>query len=337
MKKMNVAINGFGRIGRAALKIIIEEFPNLKPVAVNDLADNKTLAHLLRYDSVYGKAPFEIKEKEDCIYIKGKKIEFLTEKDPANLPWKKMKVDVVLECTGIFKTKDALKAHIEAGAKKVVLSAPAKGKGVKMIVPGVNMKNVKKSDDIISCASCTTNCLSPVTKVIKESFGIKKALMTTIHAYTASQNLVDGNHKDLRRARAAAVNMVPTTTGAAVATTEAFPSLKGIFDGMAVRVPIPVGSMCDTVFLLKKNVTEDSLKKAFTKASNGKLKGILKASNEPLVSSDIVGDPHSSIVDLEMTKVAGGNLVKIIAWYDNEWGYSNRLVELVANMSKFVK
>jgi glyceraldehyde 3-phosphate dehydrogenase len=248
-----------------------------------------------------------------------------------------MKVDVVLECTGIFKTKDALKAHIEAGAKKVVLSAPAKGKGVKMIVPGVNMKNVKKSDDIISCASCTTNCLSPVTKVIKESFGIKKALMTTIHAYTASQNLVDGNHKDLRRARAAAVNMVPTTTGAAVATTEAFPSLKGIFDGMAVRVPIPVGSMCDTVFLLKKNVTEDSLKKAFTKASNGKLKGILKASNEPLVSSDIVGDPHSSIVDLEMTKVAGGNLVKIIAWYDNEWGYSNRLVELVANMSKFVK
>ena len=334
---MNVAINGFGRIGRAALKIIITDFPNLNLVAVNDLSDNKTLSHLLKFDSVYGKAPFEVKDGEDCIYIKGKKINFLTEKDPNNLPWKKLKVDVVLECTGVFKTKEALSAHINAGAKKVVLSAPAKGKGVKMIVPGVNMNKVLKNDHIISCASCTTNCLSPVTKVIKESFGIKKALMTTIHAYTATQNLIDTSHKDLRRARAAALNMIPTTTGAAIATTSAFPSLKGKFDGMAVRVPIAVGSLVDVTYLLNKNVDEEKVFKAFYKAEKGKLKGILKTSNGFLVSSDIVGDSHSSIVDLSMTKIADGDMLKIIAWYDNEWAYSHRLVELVANMIKFIK
>ena len=255
MKKAKIAINGFGRIGRATLKIINNDFPNLEVVAINDLTDPKTLAHLYGHDSCYGVLNEKISAGEDFISIRGKKIAIYAIKDPAELPWKKLGVDIVLECTGRFTNKEALSLHLQAGAKKVVLSAPAKGGGVKTIVPGVNDEKLKKADHLVSCASCTTNCLAPTTKVIKDSFGIKKALMTTIHAYTADQNLVDGPHRDLRRARGAAINMVPTTTGAAISTTETFPTLKGRFDGLAVRVPIPVGSLCDTVYLLNKKTT----------------------------------------------------------------------------------
>ncbi len=334
MKKANVAINGFGRIGRATLKIIKTKYPNLKVVAINDLTDSKTLAHLYGHDSCYGVLTDKIKAGADFITINDDKIPVLAIKDPVELPWGKLKVDVVLECTGRFTNKEALELHLNAGAKKVVLSAPAKGGGVKTIVPGVNMDKLKKSDNLLSCASCTTNCLAPTTKVIKDYFGIKKALMTTIHAYTADQNLVDGPHKDLRRARAAAINMVPTTTGAAISTTEIFPSLKGSFDGLAVRVPVPVGSLCDTVYLLNKKTTIEAVKEAFKKAAKGELKGIIEASEEELVSSDIVANPHSAVVDLGMMKLVDGDLLKVVAWYDNEWAYSERLVGLADYLRK---
>ncbi len=334
MKKANVAINGFGRIGRATLKIINKDFPNLKVVAINDLTDPETLAHLYKHDTCYGVLDEKVSAGSNFVKIGSSKIPVFAEKDPSNLPWQKHKVDIVLECTGRFTNKEGLGLHLEAGAKKVVLSAPAKGGGVKTVVPGVNMDRVRKSDHVLSCASCTTNCLAPTTKVIKDAFGIKKALMTTIHAYTGDQNLIDGPHRDLRRARAAAVNMVPTTTGAAISTTETFPSLKGSFDGLAVRVPIPVGSICDTVYLLKKKTDIESVNKAFKKAAQGKLKGIIEASEAELVSSDIVGNPHSAVVDLKMTKLVGKDLLKVIAWYDNEWAYSVRLVELADHLRK---
>ncbi len=336
MKKINIAINGFGRIGRAAFKIIHDSFPNLNVVAVNDLTDAGTLAHLLKVDSCYGQYDHKISTIKDSIIIDGVKIPVLAIKDPAELPWAEMKVDIVLECTGRFRTKEDLGLHLAAGAKKVIISAPAKG-GVKTIVLGVNENKVGRSDDIVSCASCTTNCLAPATAVIKSNFGIKNALMTTIHSYTADQNLVDGPHKDLRRARAAALNIIPTTTGAATATTEAIPSLKDKFDGLAVRVPTPVGSLCDTVYLLDKKTTVEAVNKAFKKAASGKLKGIIEASEEELVSTDIIGNPHSAVIDLLSTKIVGGNLLKVISWYDNEWGYSNRLVELAAYLGKFIK
>lgn len=333
--KINVAINGFGRIGRAAFKIILDKHPKLNVVAINDLTDTATLAHLLQYDSCYGKHPSKVGHTKDAIVISGKKYPVFSQKDPSLLPWKNLKIDVVLECTGRFRGKEDASAHLAAGAKKVIISAP--GKDCKTIVIGVNEEKLAKNDDVISCASCTTNCLAPVTMVIKDSFGIKNALMTTVHAYTADQNLVDGPHKDLRRARGAAANIVPTTTGAAIAVTETIPSLKGKFDGMAVRVPVPVGSLCDVTYILNKNTTIEAVNEAITKASKGKLKGILEASNEELVSTDIVGNPHSSIVDLKSTLLAGGNLLKIVAWYDNEWGYSNRLVDLAEYLKKFVK
>lgn len=333
--KINVAINGFGRIGRASFKIILDKHPKINVVAINDLTDTATLAHLLQYDSCYGKYPSKVNHTKDSIVIGGKKYPVFSEKDPALLPWKKLKVDVVLECTGRFRGKEDASAHLSAGAKKVIISAP--GKDCKTIVLGVNEEKLVKSDDVISCASCTTNCLAPATMVIKENFGIKNALMTTVHAYTADQNLVDGPHKDLRRARGAAANIVPTTTGAAVAVTETIPSLKGKFDGMAVRVPVPVGSLCDVTYILNKKTSVETVNEAFIKASKGKLKGILEASHEELVSSDIVGNSHSSIVDLKSTLLAGGNLLKIVAWYDNEWGYSNRLVDLTEYLKKFVK
>ncbi len=336
MKKINLAINGFGRIGRATLKIIKSDFPNLNVVGINDLSDPKVLAHLYKYDSCYGNALEDVKSGKDFIVIDGHKIPVFSEKEPNLLPWKDLKVDVVLECTGRFTNKEGLSLHLEAGAKKVILSAPAKGGGVKTIVPGVNMEKVLKNDHVLSCASCTTNCLAPTTKVIKDAFGIKKALMTTIHAYTADQNLVDGPHRDLRRARAAAINMVPTTTGAAISTTETFPTLKGKFDGLSVRVPVPVVSLCDTVYLLGKKTKEENVKEAFKKAARGKMKGIIHASEEPLVSSDIVGDSHSAIVDLPMIKLVDGDLLKVIAWYDNEWAYSCRLVELADHLRKFI-
>lgn len=333
--KINVAINGFGRIGRASFKIILDSHPNLNVVAINDLTDTATLAQLLQYDSCYGKYAQKVGYTKDAIVVKGQKYPVFSQKDPANLPWKKLKVDVVLECTGRFRGKEDAAIHLAAGAQKVIISAP--GKGCKTIVMGVNEGKLNKSDDVLSCASCTTNCLAPATMVVKEKFGIKKALMSTVHAYTADQNLVDGPHKDLRRARGAAVNIVPTTTGAAVAVAETIPALKGKFDGMALRVPVPVGSLCDVTFLLNKKTTIEAVNAEFIKAAKGKLKGILEASNEELVSSDIVGNPHSSIVDLKSTALVGGDLLKVVSWYDNEWGYSNRLVDLALYMKKFLK
>jgi glyceraldehyde 3-phosphate dehydrogenase len=327
--KIKVAINGFGRIGRASFKIILERYnSSMEVVAINDLTDTKTLAHLLKYDSCYGIYNQEVSFDAKNIVVAKKKYSILAEKDPSALPWARLGVDVVLECTGRFTNREDAGKHIKAGAKKVIISAPAKDKsGVKTFVIGVNEKTLTKKDVVISCASCTTNCLAPVTDIVRRHFGIKKAIMTTIHSYTADQNLVDGPHKDLRRARAAAINMVPTTTGAAIAATETIPSLKGKFDGMAVRVPTPVGSLCDIVFLTKKKLTVESVNKVMSLEAK-KSKGIVEASNEPLVSIDIVKNSHSSIVDLGMTKVVDGDLLKITAWYDNEWGYSNRLVDL---------
>ncbi len=337
MKKTNVAINGFGRIGRAAAKIIATRFPELRLVAINDLGDPATLAQLLKHDSCYGTFPLEVKAGKDNLLIGRNKVPVFSLKDPSQLPWEKLGVDVVLECTGKFRSKADLGLHLKAGARKVILSAPAKGGGVKTIVLGVNDKKLGRNDNAFSCASCTTNCLAPATAVIKEKFGIKRAIMTTIHAYTADQNLVDGPHKDLRRARAAAINIVPTSTGAATATAETIPSLKGNFDGLAVRVPVAVGSLCDVTYLLKKKTSAEDINRAFAQASRGKLKGILEASKAELVSSDIVGNPHSSIVDLSLTNVIGGDLAKVVAWYDNEWGYANRLVELASYVRKYLK
>lgn len=336
MKKINIAINGFGRIGRAALKVIWMRYPNLNVVAINDLTDPATLAHLLQYDSCYGSTDHKIAATKDSIIMDDRKIPVLALKDPSELPWKKLKVDIVLECTGRFTNKEDLSLHLKAGAKYVVLSAPAKKGGVKTIVPGVNLDKVAKSDHLLSCASCTTNCLAPVTKIVKDAFGIKKALMTTVHSYTADQNLVDGPHKDLRRARAAAINIIPTTTGAAISTTETIPALKNKFDGLAVRVPTPVGSLCDTVYLLNKKTTVEYVNAVFIKMARGKLKGIVEASNEELVSSDIIGNSHSAIIDLKNTRLVGGDLLKVISWYDNEWGYSNRFVELADYLKKFI-
>ncbi|MHB8903698.1 MAG: type I glyceraldehyde-3-phosphate dehydrogenase [Patescibacteria group bacterium] len=336
MKKINIAINGFGRIGRAALKVIWMRYPNLNIVAINDLTDPETLAHLLSYDSCYGSTQQKITSSKDSIIIDGQKIPILAIKNPAELPWKELKVDIVLECTGRFTNKEDLSLHLKAGAKKVVLSAPAKKGGVKTIVMGVNLEKVTKSDHLLSCASCTTNCLAPVTKIVKDAFGIKKALMTTVHSYTADQNLVDGPHKDLRRARAAAVNIIPTTTGAAISTTETIPSLKDKFDGLAVRVPTPVGSLCDTVYLLSKKTTVEKVNAVFVKMARGRLKGIVEASNEELVSTDIIGNSHSAIIDLKNTKLVDGDLLKVISWYDNEWGYSNRFVELADYLKKYL-
>jgi len=337
MRKINLAINGFGRIGRAAFKVILDRFPQIKVVAINDLTDPATLAHLLQYDSCYGRYERAVKATKDSLVIKGQKIPVLAIREPQELPWKELKVDVVLECTGKFRSKVELAGHLKAGVKKVILSAPAKKGGVKTIVLGVNEKKVNKSDNLLSCASCTTNCLAPTTAIIKNNFGIKKAIMTTIHSYTADQNLVDGPHKDLRRARAAAMNMVPTTTGAAIATTETIPALKNKFDGLAVRVPTAVGSLCDTVYMVSKKTTVEKVNQAFRKAGRGSWKGIIETSQEELVSTDIIGNPHSAIIDLLSTKVIGGDLVKVIAWYDNEWGYANRLVELADYLKKFIK
>jgi len=334
---LNVAINGFGRIGRAAFKIILDGHPDLKIVAINDLTDTKTLAHLLSHDSCYGHYPHKVVGDSKGLVVKGKRYTVFAEKDPLQLPWKKLGVDVVLECTGHFRDKDSASLHLTAGAKKVIISAPAKKGGVKTIVLGVNEKTLKAGDNIISNASCTTNCLAPVMAVIKEKFGVKKALMTTIHSYTADQNLVDGPHPDLRRARAAAVNIVPTTTGAAIAVAETIPSLKGRFDGMAVRVPTPLASLCDIVCVLKKKTDSAAVNTAFIKAAKGKLKGILDASDEELVSTDIIGNNCSSIIDLKNTKIVDGDLLKVVAWYDNEWGYSSRLVELASSLKKFIK
>ena len=333
IQPINIAINGFGRIGRAAFKVALSN-PRLKVVAINDLVAPDVLAHLLKYDTVYGQFRHEVTSDAKHLMVDGKKYLVTAAKDPALLPWKKLGVQVVLECTGRFTNKEKAMAHIKAGAQKVILSAPAKGGGVPTYILGVNVED-KIEEKIISNASCTTNCISPIAQVMVQAFGVDKAMMTTVHSYTADQNLVDGPHKDLRRARAAAQNIVPTSTGAARATTETIPQLKDKFDGLAIRVPTPCVSLADFTFVLKrKKVTKAQVNSALRKAANTKrYRGILQVTAEPLVSSDFIGNSASAIVDLSLTQVVGGNLVKVIGWYDNEWGYANRLVELVERLS----
>lgn len=340
--KIKIAINGFGRIGRQAFKIALDK-PELEIVAINDLTSPDTLAHLLKYDSNYGKFDHEIDSNETHLIVNGKSYLVTAEKDPAALPWSKLGVQVVIESTGRFTSGEKAGAHLQAGAKRVIISAPAKDEGLtKTYVLGVN-EDQYTDEAIISNASCTTNCVAPVAAVMHAKFGIEKAMMTTVHSYTAEQNLVDGpppgaHSGDFRRARAAAVNIVPTTTGAAISATETIPELKGLFDGMAIRVPTPVGSLTDFTMLLKKDVTVEEVNQAFIDASTHPLyKGVLVVTNEPVVSSDIVGNPASAIVDLALTKVTSGNMVKVIAWYDNEFGYSNRLVEQVILVGKSIK
>jgi glyceraldehyde 3-phosphate dehydrogenase len=333
---IKVAINGFGRIGRNAFKIAWGH-PELEVVAVNDLADTKTLAHLLKHDSNYGLYHHDVSYDEQNLKVEGKNVRVLAEKDPSTLPWSDMGVDVVIESTGFFTKKEDASKHLTAGAKRVVLSAPAKGGDVPTYVIGVNDDKISAEDTIISNASCTTNCITPVMAILEEVFGVEKALMTTVHSYTASQKLQDAPAKDLREARNAAENIVPTTTGASKAAALALPALKGIFNGLSVRVPTPVGSISDITFVSKKDTTVEEVNKALTEASKReRLKGILAVTDEELVSSDYVGNSHSAIVDLKLTDVVGGNLVKVVAWYDNEWGYSNRLVEQVINVGKTI-
>lgn len=335
---LRVAINGFGRIGRQALKAGFDN-KKLEFVAVNDLTDAETLAHLLKYDTVFRVWNHKVKAKGDTIFVDGKTVRVLAEKAPEALPWKDLKIDVVLECTGRFTNKEDAGKHIAAGARRVVVSAPVKGGEIPTYVLGVNDSRYK-NEPLVNNASCTTNCISPVAAVMHETFGVHKALMTTIHAVTAEQNLVDApppglKRDDLRRARTAYQNIIPTTTGAAIATTETIPELKGLFDGLAVRVPVPDVSLTDFVFLLKKKTTVEAINGAFVSASKTpRFKGILGITSEPLVSSDFIGSTYSAVVDLSLTKVIDGDFVKVIAWYDNEWGYSCRLVEMAVLVGK---
>lgn len=324
-----IAINGFGRIGRNALRAGFGR-EGFDVVAINDLTDAATLAYLLKHDTNYGLWDVEIVAGKSMLIIDGKKIPVFAEKDPAKLPWKKLKVDVVIESTGFFTSEEGSMAHIKAGAKRVVISAPAKGGNVPTYVLGVNHDHLGHEEaKILNNASCTTNSVAPVTEVIDRVFGIKKAMLTTVHGMTASQSLVDSPKKDLREGRAASENIIPTTTGAAIAVTQTLPQLVGKFDGLSVRVPIPVVSLSDMTFVLKKKVTKEQVNKALIAASKSRrYAGVLGVSNEPLVSSDYIGDPHSCVVDLLLTNVVDGDLVKVVAWYDNEWGYANRLCEL---------
>ncbi|MDO8498290.1 MAG: type I glyceraldehyde-3-phosphate dehydrogenase [bacterium] len=347
---LKVAINGFGRIGRNAFKVALEKHTEeVEIVAINDLTSPQVLAHLLQYDSAYGRWGKEVfadpstplgAGEQGCLVIEGNKYPVLAEKLPANLPWRKLEVDVVIESTGRFTDEEGMRQHLMAGAKKVVLSAPAKGGNVGTFLIGVNHDKYQ-GQELINNASCTTNCIAPVAAIIQDKFGIQKALMTTTHAVTAEQNLVDGpppggKSNDLRRARSAYVNIIPTTTGAAIATTEAIPELKGLFDGVALRVPVIVGSISDFTFLLKRKTTKEEINQAIKEASeNPRWKGIVAWSEEPLVSTDIIGRSESAIVDLPLTQVVDGDLVKIFAWYDNEFGYSNRLIEQVINIGKY--
>jgi len=339
-KKVRVAINGFGRIGRAAFKIGLSK-SEIEFVAINDLGSPKVLATLLQFDTAYGKFDKNISSDEKNIIVEGKNIPVLAEKEPAKLPWKDLNVDVVIESTGRFVKDGAARAHIEAGAKRVVLSAPAKGGDIKTYLLGVNQDKYS-TEEVVSNASCTTNCISPVINVLHSKFGVVKALMDTVHSYTAEQNLVDGpppggHADDMRRARAAAQNIVPTTTGAAIAVSEVIPELQGVFDGVAIRVPTLTGSLSNIVAVLKKTVTVEEINNAFKEAAEHPFyKGILIANEDPIVSSDIVGSTASAIVDLPFTRVVGGDLVSVLAWYDNEWGYSNRLVEQVINVGQSV-
>lgn len=331
---IKIGINGFGRIGRQALKAIMERHPSLNVIAINDVTDTDTNAHLFKYDSTYGKYHGSVEAKGDTLVIDGKPIKVLSEKDPSKLPWKSLGVNFVIESTGIFTDAQKAKAHIDAGAQKVIITAPAKNEDLTVVL-GVNEDKYDPSKHhIISNASCTTNCLAPIAKVLFEKFGIKKGLMTTIHAYTNDQRVLDLPHKDLRRARAAAMNIIPTSTGAAKAVALVIPELKGKFDGFALRVPTSTVSIVDFVVELEKSTTVLELNAAFKEAANGKLKGILDYTEEPLVSMDFKGDTNSSIVDGASTMVIGGTLAKVVGWYDNEWGYACRVADLVHYMAE---
>ncbi len=350
---MRVAINGYGRIGRIAHRVILERFSDqIEVVAINggSSTDLPGWAYLLKYDTSYGKLGHEVGSEQETanpdqirrdsqevpkklgnLIIDGKPVPFYSEKDPALLPWHKYQVDVVIESTGVFTTAEKIAAHLAAGARRVVLSAPAKDHSIKTYVLGVNFAPGTKIENVISNASCTTNCIAPVAKIMAEKFGVEKAMMTTVHSYTSDQELQDGGHQDYRRSRAAAQNIVPTTTGATTAATEAVPELKDLFTGLSIRVPTITGSLSDFTFVLKRNTTKEEVNQVLTEAANSdQFRNILEVTSDPIVSSDIVGNPRSAIVDLPLTAVVGGNLVKIVAWYDNEWGYTNRLVEEVA-------
>jgi glyceraldehyde 3-phosphate dehydrogenase len=329
-----VAINGFGRIGRQVFKILTEKYKSVEIVAVNDLTDNATLAHLLKYDSNYGVWDADIKVQEGSLVVNGKSVKAFAEKDPANLPWKDLGVDVVLECTGFFTDGEMAKAHLVSGAKKVLISAPATNHDI-TIVLGVNEEKYdKEKHHIVSNASCTTNGLAPIVKVLVDNFGLKRGFLTTVHSYTNDQRILDLPHEDLRRARAAAVNLIPTKTGAAKALKEVIPEVEGILDGVAVRVPTPTVSINDLVVELEKETTPEEITAAMNKAASGRMKGYLSVATEPLVSSDYKGNEYSSIYDSLLTKGIGGNFFKVMGWYDNEWGYSCRLAELCDYITK---
>lgn len=331
---VRLAINGFGRIGRCAFKIAFER-RDAEVIAVNSLGNAATFAHLLKYDSAYGIYDHEVSYDDKHIIVDGVKILFLSEPDPIRLPWDKLKIDAVMECTGKFCAPADAKAHLKAGARKVIISAPAKGPGAKTVVLGVNEEVVTADDDILSCASCTTNCIAPVMKILEDNFGIDKAMMTTAHSYTASQKLQDDAAKDLREARAAGVNIVPTTTGASKTTALTIPSLEDRFTGLSVRVPSLVVSLADITAVLKRETSVDEINTIFEKAAKEPYyEGILDVTHDQLVSTDFRGNSHSAVIDLSLTDVVGGTLVKVIAWYDNEWGYSNRLVELSVDFGR---
>ena len=330
---IKVGINGFGRIGRMVFRIMMAK-GGFDVVAINDLTDAKTLAHLLKYDSVHGRYNGTVKAEGNSIVVDGKKIEILSIKNPQELPWKKEGAQVVIESTGVFRERAKIALHLEAGAEKVILTVPPKDEIDNMIVLGVNQDELKKEDKIVSNASCTTNCLAPMVKVLNDAFGVETGLMTTIHGYTNDQRILDLPHSDLRRARAAAENIIPTTTGAAKAVGKVIPELNGKVNGIAVRVPVKCGSLTDFVCSLKKKVTAEEINAAFKKAADSSLKGILEYTEDLIVSSDILDNPHSCIFDAAATMVISDNLVKVVGWYDNEWGYSNRVVDLIGLLAK---
>ena len=327
MQKIRVAINGFGRIGRVTFRILSER-KNIEVVAINDLTDSKTLAHLLKYDSVHRQMNAEIGSDEKHIVVNGKKIPVFSEKDPEMLPWAALNIDVVIESTGYFLDTASNQKHLKAGAKKVIVSAPPKSNDIKTVVVGINEYSISKHDTIVSNASCTTNCAAPMIQVLDENFGLEDGYITTVHSYTGDQRLHDAPHKDLRRARAAAMSIVPTSTGAAKAITKIFPHLEGKLGGCGMRVPVPNGSLTDITCVLRKPTTVEEINNAFKNAANGKLSSILQYTTDPIVSTDIIGNPYSCIFDAEFTSVVG-NMIKVIGWYDNEYGYSSRLADLV--------
>jgi glyceraldehyde 3-phosphate dehydrogenase len=334
---IRVAINGFGRIGRAVFRIIAERPESeIEIVAINDLADDEVLAYLLEYDSVMGPFEQEVAVADGVMTVGKHKVHMLFEKDPALLPWKSLDIDVVVESTGVFRTREALNKHIEAGARRVILTVPADDEIDQTVVLGVNDQELDANDIIVSNASCTTNCLAPLAKVLDESFGINRGLMTTVHAYTNDQRLADVPHKDLRRSRAATENIIPTTTGAAKAVGKVYPKLNGKLHGMAMRVPVPDGSTVDLVVEVNRPVTVEEVNAAVRQAAEGPLAGVLQYTEDPIVSTDVIGNPHSSIFDAQGTKVLGGTLVKVLSWYDNEWGYSSRVVDLIERLGVII-